>query len=87
MIKGRHSDVPKLSQMSITPGPHSGFSCQAVARSLSPKPLGRFCSFLACTFIYWSKLRIQKVMTTRSIEELLENFFLLPWQPFGILKF
>ena len=48
VIKGHLNDVTKLSKtVSITLGPHSGFSCQAVARGLSPKPLGRFSSFFA----------------------------------------
>ncbi len=70
------SDVTKPKKtLSITPGPHSGFGCQAVAMGLSPKPHGRFCLFLAGELIWSSRRHIQIIINIRSMPELLEVFF------------
>ncbi len=71
------SDVTKPKKtLSITPGPHSGFGCQAVAMGLSPKQHGRFCSFLAGQLIWSSRHHIQRITNIRLMPELLEGFFI-----------
>ncbi len=59
----------------IPPEPQSDSCCHAVARGLSSKPHGRFCSFSAGELIWLSRCHVQNHITVRSISELLEGFF------------
>ncbi len=65
-----------LSKMwSIPQEPPSDSGCHEVAMGLSPKPHGRFRSFLAGKSIWLSRHHMIKFITIRSIAEFLEGFF------------
>ncbi len=55
---------------------HFDVGCQAVARGLSLKPSGRFCSFSASKLVWLSRHEIHNFVTIRSISEPWESFFI-----------
>ena len=54
--------------------PQSDSGCHAVARGLSPKPHGRFRSFLAGTSIWLGRRHMQKFSTVSPMPDVLEGF-------------
>ena len=70
----------------IRPEPQSDSGCHAVARGLSPKPQGRFCSFPAGKLIWLHGCRTQKLIAIGSIPMILEGFFITMATLLGFFK-